>query len=122
MKCFMCGLNSNISYIRESSSMMIGVRIHRRCLRVLYCPLSLRWPQFYEEIKDLPIFPQVYPMCLEFILNREDEDPITTSSMQQQQFSSSSSSCSASLNKMNRKVATSPSTNTSSSSSSSPVQ
>ncbi|KAG2378364.1 hypothetical protein C9374_008507 [Naegleria lovaniensis] len=36
-----------------------------------------RWPQFYEEIKDLPIFPQVYPMCLEFILNREDEDPIT---------------------------------------------
>nr|CAG4711444.1 unnamed protein product [Naegleria fowleri] len=81
-----------------------------------------RWPQFYEEIKDLPIFPQVYPMCLEFILNREDEDPITTSSMQQQQFSSSSSSCSASLNKMNRKVATSPSTNTSSSSSSSPVQ
>ena len=36
-----------------------------------------KWPQFYEEIRHLPIFSEVYPLSIEFILNDRMENELT---------------------------------------------
>jgi len=35
-----------------------------------------KWPQFYEEIRHLPIFSKVYPLSIEYILNDTMENEL----------------------------------------------